>query len=295
MAPKKVNLQWITNDLSRRATFRKRCKNLMKKSGALVTLCGVRVCVVVYGEGDAQAQPVVWPSVPEATALLTRFKAMPVLESWKKKVNQEEFLRKRIAKLVLQVSKSANESQEIETASLLHEATIGRRPGLVGVGVEDLESLDRMVEEKKRRAEERLRELARRHGAFPVLQPPLHQQPPPASSSSLQPQVPYTLTQLGQPLVGGQGALPEPDPPLHQQLQPASPLILPLMPYTYTEMHEQVPVEEHCPHQQEQDWLVGGNSSVAGPSGVGDDMMQPFDVGGSSRLPWAWDPFSPME
>jgi hypothetical protein len=89
MAPKKVNLQWIAHESIRKA--------LMKKASELVTLCGVKVSVVVYGD-DKTKPPEVYPSVPEARRLLSSFKTLPDdLERFKRKVNQEEYLRGRIS------------------------------------------------------------------------------------------------------------------------------------------------------------------------------------------------------
>uniref|UniRef100_A0A0D9VEZ5 MADS-box domain-containing protein n=1 Tax=Leersia perrieri TaxID=77586 RepID=A0A0D9VEZ5_9ORYZ len=79
MARKRVKLQRILNDAQRRATFKKRLKGLTKKATELATLCGVEMCLIVYGEGAVEATEV-WPSVPEATSVLERFKAMPDLD-----------------------------------------------------------------------------------------------------------------------------------------------------------------------------------------------------------------------
>ena len=64
MARKKVNLQWISNNATRRATYKRRTQGLEKKASELATLCGIKLCVVVYGEGEAQ--PKVWPLPDEA-------------------------------------------------------------------------------------------------------------------------------------------------------------------------------------------------------------------------------------
>ncbi|XP_062208961.1 agamous-like MADS-box protein AGL80 [Phragmites australis] len=146
MARKKVTLQWIANDSTRRATFKKRRKGLMKKASELSTLCDVDACVVVYGDGESQ--PEVWPSVPEAARVLARFKAMPELDQCKKMMDMEGFLRQRIDKLKEQVHKAQRENRERETTLLLHDAIVGRRPGLAGLSVEEIASLGWMVENR---------------------------------------------------------------------------------------------------------------------------------------------------
>ncbi|OEL13790.1 Agamous-like MADS-box protein AGL80 [Dichanthelium oligosanthes] len=146
MARKKVTLQWIANDSTRRATFKKRRKGLMKKASELATLCDVDACVVVYGEGEAQ--PEVWPDVPKVAQVLARFKAMPELDQCKKMMDMEGFLNQRIEKLKEQLHKAQRENRERETTILLHDAVAGRRPGLVGLSVEEIASLGWMVENR---------------------------------------------------------------------------------------------------------------------------------------------------
>ncbi|CAL4965444.1 unnamed protein product [Urochloa decumbens] len=177
MARKKVNLQWISNSSTRRATYKKRCQGLMKKTSELVTLCGIKACLVVYGEGEAQ--PEVWPSAPEATRVLKKFKAMPDIGRFKRMQTQEDFIRGRIAKLRDQVYKLDLVNREHETSRLLHESMDGRRPGLADTNAEELASLRQMVETKMARVKELLQQQVIRHGDFPN-----H----PASSSSSQPQ-----------------------------------------------------------------------------------------------------------
>ncbi|KAL6850004.1 hypothetical protein ACP4OV_020631 [Aristida adscensionis] len=295
MAGEEVNLQWITNDSKRHATFRKRCDSLKKKSSELVTLCNVKVCVVAYGEGEAQ--PEVWPSVSEATRLLNLHKNMPNLESMKKTMNMEEFLQKRIAKLEAQVKNSADGSDDPDALLLLHKALTGNGQGLADAKYEELQKLDNIVNTLMSRAEKRLQQLTGGQGPLQQQELPLHQQPL-SASSSIQPQVPNTSTL--QSLVGVQEALLEPKPLLmHPNLPPMSSNI-PQMLYTSTEMLHgwQAPVEEHQPQQHLQNWLMdknldgseldvmehkafGGNNNIPDPSGRGNGKMEPFDLGGS--------------
>ncbi|RCV24788.1 hypothetical protein SETIT_5G114500v2 [Setaria italica] len=191
MARKKVNLQWISNNSTRRVTHKKRCQSLMKKTSELTTLCGVKACVVAYGEG--QAQPEVWPSPSEARRVLKKFKAMPEIGRFKKMQSQEDFLQGRISKLRDQVCKLDLENQEHETSRLLHESMDGRRPGLAGTDIEELTNLRQMVETKMARVKELLQEQVVRHGDFP--------KHPGSSSSSHQLQASYTeMMQQGWPI-----------------------------------------------------------------------------------------------
>ncbi|CAL4943016.1 unnamed protein product [Urochloa decumbens] len=148
MARKKVTLQWISNDSTRRATFKKRRKGLMKKASELATLCDVDACVVVYGDGEAQ--PEVWPDVAKVAEVLARFRAMPELDQCKKMMDMEGFLGQRVEKLREQLGKAQRENREREATILLHDAIAGRRgaAGLAGLSVEEIASLGWMVENR---------------------------------------------------------------------------------------------------------------------------------------------------
>ncbi|GJN05313.1 hypothetical protein PR202_ga22932 [Eleusine coracana subsp. coracana] len=179
MGRKKVSLQWIANNASRRATFNRRRQGLIKKTSELATLCGVKVCVLVYGEKDVQ--PEVWPSVQEARDLIASYKATAGLQQWSKKTSHEDFLKKRIAKLQEQVKRSDRESQVRETSILLHEAMAGRRPGLVGVTPEEVLRLREVVERKMKAVQERLQRLGiepeqQLPHAWPMIQQPQRHQ-----------------------------------------------------------------------------------------------------------------------
>ena len=191
MARKKVNLQWISNNATRRATYKRRCQSLEKKASELTTLCGIKMCVVVYGDG--KAQPEVWPSDAEAKKLLKKFKDMPDVGSFKKIQNQEEFLHSRTLRLHEQVSKLDHENREHETLVLLYDSLDGRCPGLVGTTKDELVSLREMVEMKMSKAKARLQELVIERGA---LQEPLQVMQPVSSSSYTQASSPYTYNEM---------------------------------------------------------------------------------------------------
>jgi hypothetical protein len=253
MARKKVNLQWISNHATRRATYKRRYQSLVKKASELTTLCGIKMCVVVYG--DSKAQQEVWPSDAEAKKFLKKFKDMPNVGSFKKTQSQEEFLQSRTVRLHEQASKLHHENRERETLVLLHDSLDGRRPGLGGTTKDELISLREMVEMKMSKAKARIQQF-----------------------------------------VGGQGALPD---PLQVMLPVSSSSQTQASSYTYNEMQIMAPLEEH---QLQQDWplaslapnygelgavVYGGFvGSSRDPSSSGCEMMQPYNLGSSSGLPW---------
>ncbi|RLN25652.1 agamous-like MADS-box protein AGL80 [Panicum miliaceum] len=260
MARKKVNLKWITNDSARRAAYKKRCKGLMKKTSELATLCGVKACVVVYGQGGAQ-QPEVWPSPPEARRLLQKFKAMPEIGRFKKVQSQEDLIQSRISKLRDQVCKLDLAKRVHETSRLLHESMNGRRPGLVCTSTEELTNLRWMVETKMAKVKQLLQQQIASQVALPKR---------PASSSA-HPQASYAEMQ----------ALAE-----SEELQPLQ-QDWPTYPVpTQGELGDVV-----C------NAIASTSNGCASPSSNGGDMTQTHNLDFSSGFPWTQDafPLSPME
>ncbi|CAK8577426.1 unnamed protein product [Lathyrus sativus] len=119
MTRKKVKLAFITNDSSRKATFKKRKKGLIKKVSELSTLCGIDACAIIYSPYDPQ--PEVWPSQPGVHRVLNKFRRMPELEQSKKMVNQESFLKQRIEKAKDQLTKQRKDNKEKEMTQLMFQ------------------------------------------------------------------------------------------------------------------------------------------------------------------------------
>ncbi|KAI4387698.1 hypothetical protein MLD38_000110 [Melastoma candidum] len=59
----KLALELIAKEKSRRVTFEKRKKGLMKKAHEFSVLCGVDTCMIIYP--DRTSEPEVWPPEPE--------------------------------------------------------------------------------------------------------------------------------------------------------------------------------------------------------------------------------------
>ncbi|KAG6535234.1 agamous-like MADS-box protein AGL80 [Zingiber officinale] len=148
MRRKKVKLAWITNDATRRATFKKRKKGLVKEVSELATLCGVEACLVVYGPQDAaEAEPEVWPSPAETARVATRFNSMPEMDRCRKMTNPEGFLRRRVAKLQDQLRRQDRENRELEASLFAHEIMAGGR-SLDDAGLNDAVGLAQMMDMK---------------------------------------------------------------------------------------------------------------------------------------------------
>uniref|UniRef100_A0A0E0JHA7 MADS-box domain-containing protein n=1 Tax=Oryza punctata TaxID=4537 RepID=A0A0E0JHA7_ORYPU len=184
MARNRIILKRVAKDSTRRLTFKKRRRGLIKKAGELASLCGIGVCVVVYGEGEVN--PEVWPSAPEARAILSRFNSAPDIDRFKRVTNQEEYLRKRIAKARERASKADGGNRERDATVMLYEAATGRRP-VADLNVQELTNLGLVIDERIKHLKERIERI----GGATLMTPPTSTIPVEASSSSLPPLVPY--------------------------------------------------------------------------------------------------------
>uniref|UniRef100_A0A7N0T7Z5 MADS-box domain-containing protein n=1 Tax=Kalanchoe fedtschenkoi TaxID=63787 RepID=A0A7N0T7Z5_KALFE len=141
MTRKKVKLAFIANDSARKATYKKRKRGLMKKVNELSTLCGIDSCAVIYS--PYEAQPEVWPANP--MSILGQFKKMPEMEQSKKMVNQESFLRQRIAKAKDQLRRQLKENREKEMTELMFQCLIGKE--VHSLGMVDLNDLGWVIDQ----------------------------------------------------------------------------------------------------------------------------------------------------
>ncbi|OWM78273.1 hypothetical protein CDL15_Pgr015092 [Punica granatum] len=62
----KLVLEFISKDSSRRITFEKRKKGLMKKLEEFSIRCGVDTCMIIYNRDNSSGRgPTIWPRIPE--------------------------------------------------------------------------------------------------------------------------------------------------------------------------------------------------------------------------------------
>ncbi|CAI9770185.1 unnamed protein product [Fraxinus pennsylvanica] len=177
MTRKKVKLAFITNDSARKATFKKRKKGLMKKVSELSTLCGIDTCAIIYS--PYESQPEVWPDNRGVHRVLAQFKRMPEMEQSKKMVNQESFIRQRIAKACEQLKKQHKENREKEITQVMYQCLTGK--GLQNLMMPDLNDLGWLLDQNLKEINKRIDELKKNvHPPPPQQQvaPPLPPPPP---------------------------------------------------------------------------------------------------------------------
>ncbi|CAN8312948.1 unnamed protein product [Cochlearia groenlandica] len=94
MGRRKVTHQLISDNATRRVTFRKRKEGLLKKLNELTILCGLRACAIIYS--DYKEGPEVWPNRNEVRVLLNRLSALPVEKQTKYMMDQKDLMTRMI-------------------------------------------------------------------------------------------------------------------------------------------------------------------------------------------------------
>ncbi|KAI5658355.1 hypothetical protein M9H77_27148 [Catharanthus roseus] len=155
MTRKKVKLAFITNDSARKATYKKRKKGLMKKVSELSTLCGIDACAIIYSPYDSQ--PEVWPNTSGVQRVIAQYKRMPEMEQSKKMVNQETFIKQRIAKANEQLKKQHKDNREKEITEIMYQSLTGK--GLQNLTLSDLTDLGWMIDQKLKEIYKRIESI----------------------------------------------------------------------------------------------------------------------------------------
>ncbi|KAF8049911.1 hypothetical protein N665_2091s0002 [Sinapis alba] len=144
MTRKKVKLAFIANDSSRKATFKKRKKGLIKKVNELSTLCGINACAIIYSPYDTN--PEVWPSNSGVQRIISDFRKLPEMDQNKKMVDQETFLRQRIAKASENLKKQRKDNREMEMTEVMFQCLVGNM-GMFNLNIMDLNDLGYMIDQ----------------------------------------------------------------------------------------------------------------------------------------------------
>ncbi|KAK1278079.1 Agamous-like MADS-box protein AGL80 [Acorus gramineus] len=114
MARKKTKMVYITDDVTRRRTFAKRKRCLLKKVYELSVLCGVPACALVTAPGEPNNQPEIWPSIFDADNLIGRLRDLPASARDKHDLDQERFLSKEVERLKEQLGRLEKGNREAE-------------------------------------------------------------------------------------------------------------------------------------------------------------------------------------
>ncbi|KFK44352.1 hypothetical protein AALP_AA1G246400 [Arabis alpina] len=112
MGRRKVTHQLISDNSTRRVTFRKRKDGLLKKLHELTILCGLRACAIIYS--DYKEGPEVWPNRNEVRVLLNRLSELPVEKQTKYMMDQKDLMNRMIQDAKKKLEKEQMHSRAME-------------------------------------------------------------------------------------------------------------------------------------------------------------------------------------
>ncbi|KAK3227066.1 hypothetical protein Dsin_006928 [Dipteronia sinensis] len=145
MARRKIKQELISNESKRKVTFKKRKGGLLKKIDELTTLCGVMGCAIIYNTFNNR--PEIWPSPPELTRVLNRFKESPEEERDKYTMDQKILLGRHISMSSNALEREIKKNRGLEVDLILNEYLAGKSMEDLTC-LEDAKELDLLLEEK---------------------------------------------------------------------------------------------------------------------------------------------------
>ncbi|KAK6289227.1 PREDICTED: agamous-like MADS-box protein AGL80 [Theobroma cacao] len=119
MTRKKVKLSYITKDSTRKSTFKKGKKGLLKKASELSNLCGIEAFMIIYNPYDAQLE--VWPSLAGAQCVLSEIKKMLKMDQSMGMMSQVSFLKQRIEQANKQLKRQCRDNREKEITQVMFQ------------------------------------------------------------------------------------------------------------------------------------------------------------------------------
>ncbi|KAE8725841.1 hypothetical protein F3Y22_tig00008013pilonHSYRG00049 [Hibiscus syriacus] len=124
MTRQKVNLTWIVNNTSRRASLKKRRLGLVKKVEELTTLCGIESCLLMCSPGEHE--PMAWPSPDDVKQLIEKFYLISEHERMKKMTNMETYMTEKLSKAQNQFMNLNMKNKEAEVGQFMFQMHQGK-------------------------------------------------------------------------------------------------------------------------------------------------------------------------
>ncbi|CAA7015906.1 unnamed protein product [Microthlaspi erraticum] len=116
----------------------------MKKVNELSTLCGITACAIIYSPYDSN--PEVWPSNAGVQRVISEFRTLPEMDQHKKMVDQETFLRQRIAKASEHLKRQRKDNRELEMTEVMFQCLVGNM-GMFHLNIMDLNDLGYLIDQ----------------------------------------------------------------------------------------------------------------------------------------------------
>jgi hypothetical protein len=155
MTGRKVKLAFISDDLARKASYKKRTKSIIKKVRELAILCDVPACAIISNPFDSKT--VVWPDREGANQVIERYRNSTKIDETKN-MNQESFLLQRITKAREQLEKQRRNNHEKEMTIRMVECMRNKKlPD--DISISDLKEFDKISEKTLKEIENKIVDL----------------------------------------------------------------------------------------------------------------------------------------
>ncbi|XP_057426361.1 agamous-like MADS-box protein AGL80 [Lotus japonicus] len=154
----RVSLEYIADEVARKATYLRRKNGLLKKLKELTVLSGrIDACALIYSEFNDQ--PEQWPtSSLELQRIITKFRSYPELERGKKMLNLESLLDELILKANEKLAKMETKNREIQMSLRMFELLANKNITQTFTK-DELNQTAWTIDEKLKQVEQRIIEL----------------------------------------------------------------------------------------------------------------------------------------
>lgn len=154
MARKKLKLAFISDEMTRKSTYKRRKKGMMKKVNELATLCGISVCAIICNPLDSETE--VWPNPEVANKVMERFKNACVVNK-SRNVNHESFMMQRIVKAQNELKMQRQDNYEKEMTLSMFQFMLGQN--LPNITVQEIKEIHKIIDKNIREIENKLAAL----------------------------------------------------------------------------------------------------------------------------------------
>ena len=156
MARKKVKLAFISDDSTRKKTYKRRKKGIIKKVRELTILCGIPACAIISDPFDSETE--VWPNLEEAKQVIARYQNSNMKDE-RKNVDQESYLLQKITKAreQLRIQKHDNHENELNIL-MIRSLQNNKLPD--DVTVSGLKDLDKLIEKNMKEIDDKMASLS---------------------------------------------------------------------------------------------------------------------------------------
>lgn len=153
-----MQLAFITDATKRKAVYKRRKNELIRKINELNSMYGVDACVIIKGS-ELSPQLQFLPSESDAKRVVAKFQNFSLREQSENMVDQREILKTKIAEAEKKLEKLIQDNRKKELTERMYDVMAGRS-SLQNLGMEDLVAIGQLVGEKMFEVEKRIELLS---------------------------------------------------------------------------------------------------------------------------------------